>query len=51
MPPDEFLKECAQAIGRRPARLIHQGGAGPDHPVHPPLPESAYLKALFFQLD
>jgi 23S rRNA (cytosine1962-C5)-methyltransferase len=51
MPPDEFLKECAQAIGRRPARLIHQGGAGPDHPVHPQLPESAYLKALFFQLD
>ena len=26
-------------------------GAGPDHPVHPFLPESAYLKALLLQLD
>jgi 23S rRNA (cytosine1962-C5)-methyltransferase len=27
-----------------------QSGAGPDHPVHPLLPESAYLKGLLFQL-
>lgn len=51
MPPDQFLAECVQGIGRRTGRLLHQGGAGPDHPVHPHLPESAYLKALFFQLD
>jgi 23S rRNA G2069 N7-methylase RlmK/C1962 C5-methylase RlmI len=25
-------------------------GAGPDHPVHPALPESAYLKGLLLHL-
>ncbi len=33
------------------ATLIRQAGAGPDHPVHPLLPESAYLKALVYALD
>jgi 23S rRNA (cytosine1962-C5)-methyltransferase len=32
-------------------RVLQTSGAGPDHPVHPLLPESAYLKALTFQLD
>lgn len=35
----------------RAGRILHAGGAGPDHPVHPHLPESAYLKCLFLQLD
>jgi 23S rRNA (cytosine1962-C5)-methyltransferase len=35
----------------RTGRILHAGGAGPDHPVHPALPESAYLKCLFLQLD
>lgn len=35
----------------RTARILHTGGAGPDHPVHPHLPESAYLKCLLIQLD
>lgn len=35
----------------REARVIMSGGAGPDHPVHPALPESAYLKAIFYALD
>ena len=35
----------------RSGRILHTGGAGPDHPVHPFLPESAYLKCLFLQLD
>jgi 23S rRNA (cytosine1962-C5)-methyltransferase len=51
MTPEMFLKESVQGLGRRSGRILHQGGAGPDHPVHPHLPESAYLKALFFQLD
>jgi 23S rRNA (cytosine1962-C5)-methyltransferase len=53
IPPERFADECAQGIlraGRR-ARLIRQAGAGPDHPVHPLLPESAYLKALVYALD
>lgn len=50
---DRLAFECAMGISRagRPARLIHQAGAGPDHPVHPMLPESAYLKALVYALD
>ena len=35
---------------RRSATLIHTGFAGPDHPIHPHLVESGYLKALFFRL-
>jgi 23S rRNA (cytosine1962-C5)-methyltransferase len=36
---------------RRSGRILHSGGAGPDHPVHPNLPESAYLKFQLIQLD
>ena len=53
IPPDRFAAECAQGLlrtGRR-ATLIRNAGAGPDHPVHPMLPESAYLKALVYALD
>lgn len=35
----------------RQGRLLRSAGAGPDHPVHTALPESAYLKALFLALD
>ena len=51
--PDRFALECAAGISRagRQDRLIRQAGAAPDHPVHPQLPESAYLKALVYALD
>ncbi len=51
--PERFAAECAQGLHRagRRAALIRQAGAGPDHPVHPFLPESAYLKALAYALD
>ena len=53
IPPDRFAAECAAGIARtgRAASLIRSAGAGPDHPVHPLLPESAYLKALVYALD
>ncbi len=35
---------------RREARILLTSGAGPDHPVHPLLPESAYLKGQLIQL-
>jgi 23S rRNA (cytosine1962-C5)-methyltransferase len=38
-----------QRAGRE-ARILHMGGAGPDHPLHPMLPESAYLKGMLMQL-
>ncbi len=28
-------------------RVLEQGGQGPDHPIHPAIPETGYLKALF----
>ncbi|MBD0271337.1 MAG: class I SAM-dependent rRNA methyltransferase [Acetobacteraceae bacterium] len=50
--PGDFADASIWGIGRarRDARILFQGGAGPDHPVHPMLPESAYLKAMLFQL-
>ncbi|MCY4547609.1 MAG: class I SAM-dependent rRNA methyltransferase [Defluviicoccus sp.] len=46
----EALRGALRGI-RRNGRVLHRGGAGPDHPVHPFLPESAYLKSALLQLD
>ncbi len=48
----EYADACIFGIGkvRREVKLLGQYGAGCDHPVHPQLPESAYLKGLLFQL-
>jgi 23S rRNA (cytosine1962-C5)-methyltransferase len=35
----------------RSGRILLASGAAADHPVHPALPESAYLKASLIQLD
>jgi len=50
--PDKFRTACVRGIGRagRAGPLIHTGQAGPDHPLHPQLAETGYLKALFFRL-
>lgn len=51
--PDRFLAECAGGIQRagRVARCVRAFGAAADHPIHPMLPESAYLKGFLFSLD
>ena len=48
-----FADEVARGVARggRAGRVIRAAGAGPDHPVHPFLPESAYLKTLVLELD
>jgi 23S rRNA (cytosine1962-C5)-methyltransferase len=53
MPRERFEQECAIGIARagRRAALIRDAGAGPDHQVHPMLPETAYLKAVVYALD
>ncbi|WP_044560170.1 class I SAM-dependent rRNA methyltransferase, partial [Azospirillum sp. B4] len=53
MPPETFADLVAKGLGdaRRQGRILRFAGAGPDHPVHPLLPESAYLKAEVFALD
>ncbi|HEY3912800.1 MAG TPA: class I SAM-dependent rRNA methyltransferase [Stellaceae bacterium] len=49
--------DFAEAVRRgladagRGFRILRNAGAGPDHPVHPALPETAYLKATMLALD
>ena len=46
----EQLRRGLHDAGRE-ARVLYQRGAGPDHPVHPFLPETAYLKLQVLALD
>ena len=41
----------AAAKKKRFARLLARGFQGADHPVHPSMPETAYLKTFLFRLD
>lgn len=51
--PAAFAEQCRRGLfdAGREARQLRAAGAAPDHPVHPALPETAYLKALFYALD
>lgn len=51
--PAEELLGAIQAGARhlnREAQLLEQGGQAADHPVHPAIPETAYLKAFFVRV-
>jgi 23S rRNA (cytosine1962-C5)-methyltransferase len=50
--PGDFAEAVAWGVhkARRDSRILASVGAGPDHPVHPALPESAYLKGLLLHL-
>ena len=53
MKRERFLKEVSMGVaaaGRR-CRLLRRSGAGPDHPVHPQLPQTDYLDVVLLQLD
>jgi 23S rRNA (cytosine1962-C5)-methyltransferase len=39
----QIISRAAHQAGRR-ARIVQWGGAGPDHPVRPSMPETEYLK-------
>jgi 23S rRNA (cytosine1962-C5)-methyltransferase len=46
----EQLTEAIQGAARHTARfvqILEAGGQSPDHPVHPAVPETRYLKAFF----
>lgn len=49
----EFAEACKRGISDadRTGRILRTSGAAADHPVHPALPESAYLKGILYQLD
>lgn len=53
MSPENFAEEVRHGLSNahRSGRILRSAGAGSDHPLHPSLPESAYLKALLLQLD
>jgi 23S rRNA (cytosine1962-C5)-methyltransferase len=53
MSAENFAEEVRHGLANagREGRILRSAGAGPDHPLHPSLPESAYLKALLLQLD
>lgn len=48
---DDFLRLQQKAARRvdRELQLLFEGGQSPDHPVHPAMPETRYLKALFLR--
>ena len=49
----EFLEAVRRGVADagRSARILRLAGAGPDHPIHPMLPETAYLKTVTLALD
>jgi 23S rRNA (cytosine1962-C5)-methyltransferase len=51
--PAEFAEAVRRGLedAGRSGRILRSAGAAPDHPVHPWLPESAYLKAQVLALD
>lgn len=50
---DDFRLAVAPAFrkSRRTARLLAKFGASPDHPVHPAMPETEYLKVMVWDVD
>jgi len=51
--PPMFADQVRRGLrdAERTGRILLSSGAALDHPVHPGLPETAYLKALTLQLD
>jgi 23S rRNA (cytosine1962-C5)-methyltransferase len=47
---DEQVAHGLHDAGRK-GRILRASGAAADHPVHPALPESSYLKASLLQVD
>jgi 23S rRNA (cytosine1962-C5)-methyltransferase len=52
-PADEFTAAVVRGLAdaNRNGPIIRSAGAGADHPIHPLLPESAYLKAVVLALN
>ena len=42
----ELLRSGSRHLDRQ-LQIFHQGGQGADHPIHPAIPETQYLKAQF----
>ena len=44
-----LIAQCAAKRGLN-TQLLYQGFQGPDHPVHPSMPETAYLKVFILRV-
>jgi len=53
VPTADFAEAARRGLADagRSGRILREAGAGPDHPVHMALPETAYLKSLTLALD
>jgi 23S rRNA (cytosine1962-C5)-methyltransferase len=52
LPQDDLIatvQQAARHLGRF-AQVVEVGGHAPDHPLHPAIPETRYLKALFCRI-
>jgi len=45
----DIIRSGSRKLDRQ-AQIIEQGHQGPDHPVHPAIPETDYLKAMFVRV-
>jgi 23S rRNA (cytosine1962-C5)-methyltransferase len=52
LPAEDLLRTTQQAAraNDRSLQLLEQGQQGPDHPVHPTIAETAYLKAFYLRV-
>ena len=51
--PEELqdaIAKAARAAGKH-LQILEMGGQSPDHPVHPAIPETRYLKAYFCRVN
>jgi len=46
----DIVRGASHHLDRR-AQLFHIGAQGPDHPIHPAVPETQYIKAQFYRVD
>jgi 23S rRNA (cytosine1962-C5)-methyltransferase len=46
----DAIAKAARAAGKQ-LQILELGGQAPDHPVHPAIPETRYLKSYFCQVN
>jgi 23S rRNA (cytosine1962-C5)-methyltransferase len=46
----ETIAKAARATGKH-LQILEMGGQAPDHPVHPAIPETRYLKTYFCRVN
>jgi 23S rRNA (cytosine1962-C5)-methyltransferase len=51
--PDDLQDAIAKAAraADKHLQILEMGGQAPDHPVHPAIPETRYLKAYFCRVN